>query len=83
MKILYFAWVKEKTGIGEETLNLPDGVETVAALIDWLKARAPGYGEAFADEGVVRVAVNQEHVDAAHPLAENDEVAFFPPVTGG
>jgi len=83
LKILYFAWLKEKTGVSEEDLALPDGVSDVEGLIGWLKARGDGFAEAFANEAIVRVAVNHEHVDTAHPLSDADEVAFFPPVTGG
>ena len=83
MKILYFAWLREKAGIAEETVTLPDDVTTVAGLVEWLKGRGGGHAEAFADPAVVRVAVNQEHVALDHPVAAEDEVAFFPPVTGG
>lgn len=83
MKVLYFAWLKEKTGVGQEDLSLPEGVSDVAGLVAWLKGRGDGYAEAFADETVVRVAVNQEHVDVSHGVSDGDEVAFFPPVTGG
>jgi len=83
VKVLYFAWLKEKTGTAQEDLDLPDGVSDVAGLIAWLKGRGAGYGDAFADEAVVRVAVNLEHVDGEHKLSNADEVAFFPPVTGG
>ena len=83
MKILYFAWLKEKTGVGEEDVTLPEGVGDVDALVGWLRARGGGFAEAFADSNVVRVAVNQEHVDGAQMLHDSDEVAFFPPVTGG
>ena len=83
MKILYFAWLKEKTGVGEEDLALPDGIDDVHGLIAWLKGRGEGYAAAFADEAVVRVAVNHEHVELDHGVADGDEVAFFPPVTGG
>jgi len=83
VKVLYFAWLKEKTGTAQEELDLPDGVTDVAGLVTWLKGRGAGYDDAFADEAVVRVAVNQEHVDSDHKLTEADEVAFFPPVTGG
>lgn len=83
MKILYFAWLKEKTGVAEEDIALPSGVATVADLIAHLKTRGDGFAEAFADQSIVRVAVNQEHVGTDQALADGDEVAFFPPVTGG
>jgi len=83
VKILYFAWLKEKTGISEEDCSLPDGVSNVSGLIAWLKGRGDGFEQAFNDPSIVRVAVNQEHVDVNCPLSDGDEVAFFPPVTGG
>lgn len=83
MKLLYFAWLRSKVGIGEEEVAPPPAVETVAALIDWLKQRSPGHAAAFADLRVVRVAVNQEYVQLDYPVKRGDEVAFFPPVTGG
>ena len=79
VKLLYFAWLREKAGVGEEDVQPPATVATVAQLIDWLEAQA----EAFADRKVVRVAVNQEYVSLNHPVTAGDEVAFFPPVTGG
>jgi sulfur-carrier protein len=83
MRVLYFAWLKQRTGLAEEEVKPPASVTTVAALLDWLKARGPGYEAALKDLSVVRVAVNQEYVRADHPLAAGDEVALFPPVTGG
>lgn len=83
MKILYFAWLKQKTRIGEETVDLPADVRTVDALIDHLRTKSPGHAAALADMKLVRVAVNQEFADLDAPLGPNDEVAFFPPVTGG
>ena len=83
MKILYFAWVREKTGRSAEDVTLPENVTTVTGLVDWLKTRDGGYGEAFADQSVVRVAVNQEYVTIDHAVSDDDEVAFVPPVTGG
>jgi len=83
MKLLYFAWLRQKIGKAEETLEPPREVATVAALIDWLKTRGPGYVEALKNPKLVRVAVNREYVAADHRLTPSDEVALFPPVTGG
>ena len=83
VKILYFAWVREKTGKAEEVVDLPAGVETVAGLITWLKGRGPEYAEAFARAHVIRAAINQTHVQPTASLAGAREIAFFPPVTGG
>ncbi|MCP5367637.1 MAG: molybdopterin converting factor subunit 1 [Hyphomicrobiales bacterium] len=83
MKVLYFAWLREKIGTAEEDLPLPPGVTDVQGLLDWLRARGGGHAEALADPNLVRVAVNQTYVGADHPLGDGDEVALFPPVTGG
>jgi sulfur-carrier protein len=83
VKILYFAWLRARIGIAEEQLPLPAGVRDVAGLLAWLQARGPGYAAALRDPSVVRVAVNQDYVGNEHPLADRDEVAIFPPVTGG
>lgn len=83
MKLLYFAWVRQRIGVGNEMVTPPDGVATVAALVEWLRGRGPGYAEAFRDTRAIRCAVNQEYVEPDHPVAAGDEVAFFPPVTGG
>ena len=83
MNILYFAWIRERVGRGEENLDPPATVKTVADLIDWLVQRSPGHAAAFADRKRVKVARDQVHVDHATPLAGAREIAFFPPVTGG
>ncbi len=83
ISILYFAWLRERAGRGEEVVSPPPTVTDVASLIDWLRARGGGPAEALADLRAVRVAVNQEHVTINHPVTAGDEVAFFPPVTGG
>jgi len=83
MRVLYFAWLREKARVSEETLSPPKSVKTVGDLMRWLKARGGGHAEAFADASMVRCAVNQEHVPLDHPVEDGDEVAFFPPVTGG
>jgi molybdopterin synthase sulfur carrier subunit len=83
MKLLYFAWLRGKLGKASEELSPPASVTTVGALLDWLETLGPAYKAVLADRRVVRVAVNLEYVGADHPLAAGDEVALFPPVTGG
>ena len=83
MKVLYFAWLREKAGIAEENVTPPSAVATVGDLVEWLKGRSDGHRAALADPSIVRVAVNQEYVRFDHRVAAGDEIAFFPPVTGG
>lgn len=83
MKVLYFAWLRERIGTGSEDVSPPEGVTTVGALVDWLKTREPRYEAAFADRRAIRVAVDQEQADFDAPLAGVREIALFPPVTGG
>jgi molybdopterin synthase sulfur carrier subunit len=83
VKLVYFAWVREKVGRAEEIVDLPAGLVTVADLVAWLKGRGPEYAEAFARPGVVRAAIDKRHVQPASPIAGAREIALFPPVTGG
>ena len=83
MKLLYFAWIRERIGVAEEEIAPPGSVRNVADLLDWLKQRGRGYEQALADLSIVRVAVNQDYAKLDHPVAPDDEVALFPPVTGG
>ena len=83
MRVLYFAWLKQKVGMAEEKLDPPAEIATVAALLDWLAERSPRHREALANRSVVRVAVNQAYARPDHPVRAGDEVALFPPVTGG
>jgi len=83
VKLLYFAWLRTRIGCAEEEVELPSDVRNVAALLDWLRSRGGRYGEALRDLSVIRVAVNQDYVRPEHPVREGDEVAIFPPVTGG
>lgn len=82
-RILYFAWLRERMGRTEEALPLPSGVETVGGLIALLQQRDAAGAAAFAHPAMVRAAVNQEFANPGTPLQDADEVAFFPPVTGG
>jgi len=83
VKILYFAWVREKVGRAEETVDLPEEVGTVAGLIAWLGRRDSRHAEAFANPGVIRAAIDRRHVAGDARLEGAREIAFFPPVTGG
>ncbi|MCS6891801.1 MAG: molybdopterin converting factor subunit 1 [Rhodovarius sp.] len=83
MRVLYFAWVRQKVGLAEEEVSPPPEVRDVASLMRWLAARSPGHAEAFANPAQIRAAVNQEFAGHAAAVAPGDEVAFFPPVTGG
>lgn len=83
VRLLYFAWVREKVGCSAEDVELPGSVATVADLVGWLKERGPQYGEAFARPQVVRAALDRVHVKPSAALGAAREVAFFPPVTGG
>ena len=83
MRVLYFAWVRQKVGVAEEEVSPPPEVRDVAGLVAWLAARSPGHAAAFAQAKQVRAAVNQEFATPASPVGAGDEVAFFPPVTGG
>ncbi|HEX8168900.1 MAG TPA: molybdopterin converting factor subunit 1 [Beijerinckiaceae bacterium] len=83
MKLVYFAWVRERVGRPEEEVEPPATVSTVADLVRWLKGRGEEYAYAFENEGVVRAAVDRVHVKPDATLAGAREVAFFPPMTGG
>jgi len=83
LKVLYFAWVRQRLGRGEEEVTPPEHVRTVRDLLEWLRGLDDAHAEALKDEVVLRVAVNQEHADLDTPLDGAREVAFFPPVTGG
>ena len=83
MKLVYFAWVRERIGVAEERAEPPDEVATIGDLAAWLRARGEGYALAFADPGVVRAAIDKVHARPDSPIASAREIAFFPPMTGG
>lgn len=83
MQLLYFGWVRIKMGIDREKIDLPDGVTDVQGLIDALRARGGVYEEALGDVSMVRVAVNQELTELDMAITNDDEIALFPPMTGG
>ncbi len=82
-RILYFAWLRERMGRTEEELPLPSDVETVGGLVALLRERDAAGAAAFAHPAMVRAAVNQEFATPETAVQDTDEVAFFPPVTGG
>ena len=83
MRILYFAWLRARTGVAEEVVEPPPEVADVAGLLDWLATRSAGHKAALADRRVVRVAVNQDYPRPDAKVGPGDEIAIFPPVTGG
>jgi molybdopterin synthase sulfur carrier subunit len=83
LHLLYFAWLRERVGTADEVLRIPPAVATVGDLVGWLRARGPAYAAAFAVANRVRCAVNQEFAGPDTVLRPGDEIAFFPPVTGG
>jgi molybdopterin synthase sulfur carrier subunit len=83
MKVLYFAWVRERIGKTEETVDPPAHVRTVSDLVGWLTARGEEYAYAFENPKVIRAAIDRAHVKPETALAGAREIAFFPPMTGG
>jgi sulfur-carrier protein len=83
IELLYFAWVRERIGLDGERIELPADIGTVAQLLDWLESRSEVHASALHDRSRLRVAVNQDFARPDAPVRAGDEVAIFPPVTGG
>ena len=83
MKLKYFAWVRERVGLAEETVEPPAGVRTVDDLIGWLAKRGESYAHAFETPKVIRAAIDHAHVKSDAMISGAREIAFFPPMTGG
>jgi len=83
VKLLYFAWVRERVGKAEEQIEPPGGVATVGELMVWLARRDEQYAHAFENPKVIRAAIDRSHVRADAAIAGASEIAFFPPMTGG
>lgn len=83
MKVLYFAWVRERIGKAEEIVDPPAAVRTVGELIGWLAGRGEEYANAFAAPKTIRAAIDHAHVKPEAAIAGAREIAFFPPMTGG
>lgn len=83
VRFVYFAWVRERIGVAEETLDLPDDAKTGADVVAWLKSRGDNYALALDNMHAIRMAVDQEHTETSEPVGTPREIAFFPPMTGG
>jgi sulfur-carrier protein len=83
VKARYFAWVRERIGQAEEALDPPVSVGTVSELMAWLAKRGENYAYAFENQKIIRTAIDQVHVRHDAPIAGAQEIAFFPPMTGG
>jgi len=83
MRVLYFAWVRERIGKAEEIVDPPPAVRTVGDLIGWMAGRGEEYATAFASPKTIRAAIDHTHVKPEAAIAGAREIAFFPPMTGG
>lgn len=83
MKLVYFAWVRERVGTPEETVTPPDDVRTISDLLGWLQSRGEQYAYAFEKAPHIRAAIDRQHVRHDALIAGAKEIAFFPPMTGG
>jgi sulfur-carrier protein len=83
VKVLYFAWVRERVGKADEIIEPPAGIRTVAELMTWLAGRGEEYAHAFENRQVIRAAIDKTHVKPETLIAGAHEIAFFPPMTGG
>jgi molybdopterin synthase sulfur carrier subunit len=83
LKLVYFAWVRERIGLSDETVDPPASVVTIADLKTWLAARGETYAHAFENPAIIRAAIDKRHAPADAPIADAREIAFFPPMTGG
>ncbi len=83
MRLVYFSWVRERIGKGDEEVDLPESVITVRDLLEWLKTRGEEYEAALQHADTIRVALDMEHVHHSEKIGTPFEIALFPPMTGG
>lgn len=83
LTIHYYASLREKLQLKTESVDCPDSLNTLADLHQWMSSRPSPFAEAFAQGQMIRYALNQKVVNADQSIGHGDEVAFFPPVTGG
>ncbi|MEX0591382.1 MAG: molybdopterin converting factor subunit 1 [Xanthobacteraceae bacterium] len=83
MKVLYFAWIRERVGKADEEIDPPASVRTIGDLVHWLGGRGEEYAYAFQNQKIVRAAIDRVHVRSEAKIAGAREIALFPPMTGG
>ncbi len=83
VKLLYFSWLRVKIGVAEESLHPPEAVTTVGDMITWLATQSAGHAAALSQPEAIKAAVNQVYAEFDQPIQKGDEIALFPPVTGG
>ncbi|HRE59900.1 MAG TPA: molybdopterin converting factor subunit 1 [Micropepsaceae bacterium] len=83
LRVLYFAWLREKTGTRMQEIDLPADITTPRALAMHLASLSAGHKAAFENLARIKLAINQQHAGLDDPLTDAHEIAFFPPVTGG
>ena len=83
MRILYFSWIKDKIGINEENIDIDQEVDTVKKLIFFLRNKGENYNLALENTGIIRFSINMRNAKLDDKIKNIDEIAFFPPMTGG
>jgi len=84
VKIFYFAWLRERLGMGDETIDLPDTVKTVSDFFSWLETRGEEFSSVMEQKEILQVAIDQQHTqDRDADISQAREIAIFPPMTGG
>ena len=83
MRILYFSWIKEKIGVSSQEINIDEKISDISDLIMYLKNLSTNHHNALSDQNSIRVAINKNFSSFDTKIKNGDEIAFFPPVTGG
>ncbi|PPR76778.1 MAG: Molybdopterin synthase sulfur carrier subunit [Alphaproteobacteria bacterium MarineAlpha2_Bin1] len=83
MKVVYFAWVRERVGINYEIIELPEDIKSIETLLSFLSLKSPAHKDALSNRKLLKFSVNFEFVEITQRIKNDDEVAIFPPVTGG